>query len=132
MSEEVKFPRKWRWTIEGDLPGGKLKKKFIRLNSGPLRDVNNLCIDITIFDVVDWSQEDLLVLQSSVYKDELPELGIFKLTLYDGTAIIMEEWELIDAYISIFEFNDYDESSSDEISILMKINYKKVNYKNLG
>lgn len=124
--------KKWRWTIEGNLPNGKLNKKFIRLNSRPLRDVNNLCIDIIIFDVVDWSQEDLLVLQSSIYKDEVPSLGIFKLTLYDGTATIMEEWELIDAYISIFEFNDYDESSSDAASILMKINYKKVNYKNLG
>lgn len=137
MSELV-FKRKFRWTLEGKLPGGDLKPVFVKVGSFPRIKETQIeqSIIVTIWEkslCEESPGEFWTTVYPSVCLDaaETPKLGTFKLTLYDGCGVAVEEWELESAYISKIDFAELDHSSSDESVVDMQICYENAKYKSL-
>lgn len=142
MSELV-LKSKLRWILEGKLPGGDLKPVFVRVNTRPTLSIEEKeiapetwtpgkCkwgpIDVTIFEKTEefWSVANLSVYQNDA---ETPKLGTFKLTLFDEIGIILEGFELEDAYIKNVEFEEWNHSCTNPDAFKMEIHYEKVKYK---
>lgn len=142
--ENVVFKRKFRWTLEGTLPGGELKPLFVKVAARPNLNIEEIeqqngtwipgkaeweAITITVWEATD---EFWKVVTPSVHVDpgEAPEekLGTFKLTLYDGCGFPLETWELFKGYIASVNFGDLDFSSCELPTIEFTVKYKEVKY----
>jgi hypothetical protein len=141
MSELV-FKRKFRWTLEGKLPGGDLKPQFVKVGERPRIEETQIepntwitakhkwqSINVTIWEA-SWSLcgespgEFWTIVYPSVFGSVQPKLGTFKLTLYDSFGVPLEEWELENAYINKVDFAELDHSSSDESVVDIQIHYE--------
>jgi len=153
--ENVVYKRKFRWTIEGNLPGGRLEPIFVKVAARPCLNIEETeikteygkswipgkaeweTLTVTIWEVAQDDKKIWPVLWPSYIETtggEYPpqdKLGSFKLVLYDGCGVVMEEWELNDAYISALRFGELDHSSSEYTSIEATIRYKNVKYKSM-
>lgn len=153
--ENVVYKRKFRWTIEATLPGGRIEPTFVRVNHRPNLNVEEIeikagsattwipgkteweAMTITIFDLPDAEQKGFWVAAlPSMVPDpaEYPaqdKLGTFKLVLYDGCGNAMEEWELVDAFISALRFSDLDPSPEAVNDVEFTIRYKSAKYKQI-
>jgi hypothetical protein len=144
----IVFKRKFRWTVEADLPGGKIEPMFVKVNARPTPDIEETEInflngktwlpkdgwqDMTISTWDLDAKEDFwkVIYPSLIAEGECsPEnYGKFKVCLYDGCGCMLESWTLEDAYISNVNFSELDHSSSECVDIEMNIRYKKATYK---
>lgn len=152
--DTVVFKRKFRWTLEATFPNGtKLNPTFVKVNSRPTinieeKEINFLSdktwvpgkhewqsIIFTVYDV-DHTEIDTLYKYISTLFDEandlkepLPEkLCNLKLTMYDGCGVVLETWELEEAWFSAVNFGELDHSSSECCTIELTAKYKKVKY----
>jgi hypothetical protein len=149
--ENVVFKRKFRWTIEATLPGGKIEPTFVKVNHRPNLNIEETevkteygttwvpgkaeweALTITMWDMSETDQKNFwpTALPSMVPDPaEYPaqdKLGTFKLVLYDGCGVVMEEWELQDAFISAMRFEDTC-SPCDPVGVEFTIRYKNVKY----
>jgi hypothetical protein len=144
MSELV-VKRKFRWTLEGDLPGGNLKPQFVRVAAKPSISFEEIEIapGTKIPGKYKWETIKVTILETpgefwaavypSVYQNdaEMPKFGTFKLTLYDGNGVRLEEFDIENAYIKNVEFEEWDHSYSNEDAVSMEIHCEKVKYKSL-
>lgn len=148
MSELVslhKFKCKYRWTLEGKLPGGDLMPQFVRVNNRPTLTIQEKEISPNVWILGDcegkWNSTNVTILeaskefwdaiQPSVCTDngEIPKLGTFTIRLYDGAGFELEAWELEDAYLKNLEFEEVDHSSSTLNMVNMEIHYEKAKCK---
>lgn len=138
---ELTFKRKFRWTIEGTLPGGELKPVFVKVMKRPTLQVDETnfldpksfipgkgkwdVINITTWDV---NEEFKKVIISSVFEDptKTPLLSTFKIVLYDGCGFGLEEWELEQAYIRKLSYLPIED---DIENIEIEISYEQAKYK---
>jgi hypothetical protein len=150
--DNVVFKRKWRWTIEGNLPGGRLEPIFVKVAARPQLNIEEIevkvgnttswtpgkaeweVLTVSLWDVAPDDKKIWPVLGSSYVETtdgkypNSDKLSTFKLVLYDGYGVVMEEWELSEAYVSKFEFFD---ESPECTSVEVIIRYKKVEYKSM-
>jgi len=146
MLGQVRFIRKYRWTITAELPLFKIPETFIRLSKRPIEDAGG--ITSTFYDVIDiFSKikgfETLglsstgLVLDKSKYnktnnywlkKNQSKFYGTVDLKLYDGCGVMMETWHLDGAYVKGVAFSELDHSSNDSDYIEMEWGYNSVKY----
>lgn len=149
----IVFKRKFRWTIEGETPKGKLEPLFVKVAARPNPEIEETEINFlsaktwipgkvatnwekvtcTAFDVNGDFCTAIFPLLPTDDKEPAPEqLGKFTLNLYDGCGCLIESWDMSGAYISKIAFGELDYSSSEETTIEFDISYKKENlvYKN--
>lgn len=151
--ENVVFKRKFRWTIEANLPGGRLEPTFVKVNHRPNLNIEETeiklgdnatawipgkaeweALTITMWELTEADKQNFWpVVMPSMIPDpkEWPaqdKLGSFKLVLYDGCGVVMEEWELSDAFISAMRFED-TLSPCEPCGVDFTIRYKNVKYK---
>ena len=146
----IVFKRKFRWTVEGELPGGKLEPLFVKVTARPIieeTEINFLSAKTWIpgkaagweaMTITAWELENNAkfwsVIQSAF--DENPvecppeKYSKFIFKLYDGCGCLMESWEISEAYVSKFNFVELDYSSTELTDVEMVIRYKKVVYNN--
>ena len=149
--ENVVYKRKFRWTIEANLPGGKIEQTFVKVNHRPQLNIEETevktehgttwipgkaeweALTVTMWDMSEADQKNFWpATMPSMIPDpvEYPpqeKLGTFKLVLYDGCGVVMEEWELNDAFISAVRFED-TLCPSDLPGIEFTIRYKNAKY----
>ena len=149
MAETV-FKRKFRWTLEGNIPGGRIEPMFVKVSARPNLEIEEThlngtpiaCtkpeweqITFTTFGFDEWTddkKQEFWKVLSSCWNSEtqLPcnETGEFKIVLYDGCGNAIEEWEFKEAYISGIIFSELDHSPSEPTEFELTIKYKTVIY----
>lgn len=142
------YMRKFRWTIEADLPGGKIEQTFVKVNHRPNLNIEETeiktipgkaeweALTVTMWDMTEADQKNFwptalpsMVPDPTEYPPQ-EKLGTFKLVLYDGCGVVMEEWELNDAFISAMRFED-TLSPDEVVGVEFTIRYKNVKYKSM-
>lgn len=147
----IVFKRKFRFTIEGDLPGGKLEQTFVKVAARPQIDIeeteiNFLANKTWVPRKTLWEEMTVTVFEGgteNTFKTIMPsvcesggdyppqeKLGTFKVKLYDGCGCLLETWELHDAFIPKIRFGELDYSSSEIADFELQIRYKTITYTN--
>jgi len=143
---QTTFKRKYRWTIQAELPGGKIEEMFVKVSARPSWEPSGehqnipgktewKSIAFTAYEM-DATDKDRFwnVVESNhcVCMLDCPteKLGNYTLKLYDGCGCLIESWLLKDAYIYLINFMEYSESSSEPIDIELNVNYKNAEWKN--
>lgn len=149
--ENVVFKRKFRWTIEANLPGGRLEPTFVKVKRRPNLNIEETevkteygktwipgkaeweAITITMWDMTEGGKQNFWpIVMPSMVPDpkEWPaqeKLGEFKLVLYDGCGVVIEAWEMSEAFISAVRFED--SFPTEPAGVEFTIRYKNVKYK---
>ena len=147
---EVTFKRKFRWTLEANLPGGRIEPIFVKVAARPNLNIEEAPIGPCVVPKSEWEQITITIYGLDGWKDDKKEdfwkiiahgwqpdtqtleQGEFKIVLYDGCGFALEEWELKEAYITAIDFSELDHSSSEQVDIELTIKYKAAIYKNLS
>ena len=146
----IVFKRKFRWTIEGETPTGKLEPLFVKVAARPQLDIEETEINFLSaktwipgkqswqeMTVIAWETDKIHwdALQSTMHnldEGECPpeKHSKFTLHLYDGCGCLLESWELSEAFISKIRFDELDHSASEQVDVELTMRYNKVVYKN--
>src|SRR3989344_819847 len=136
----VSFKRKYRWIIEGDLPGGKLPPYFCKVTARPTLNIDDKkweTIAVTLFEF-DLNDATLWkIIETSSILDAMPavappeKLGNFKITLYDGWGFPLEEWIITEAYFCKVVREELDHTSTSCFGVELTICYKNISWKYL-
>lgn len=157
-SPNITFRRKMRWTLEGEFPNGNFQPQFVKVNSRPTLDIEELELNFLSAKTWNpnkptWSETTTTFLEDCNSK-ELAELfsvlsklneemkfsptnemsfpddkkGMLKLKLYD-CGIVLEEWHIHEAFPVKLEFEELSHDPSDPIFLEVTWRYDKVIYK---
>ena len=146
---EVTFKRKWRWTLEGELPNGKFKSIFVKVTTRPNLKIEQNEIDLNGEKVfipgkaewdeisvtsyggdTDWDIINQSIILDAKEKPSAEKLGKFILSLYDGCGCLLEEWHLEEAYFSYIDFEEIDHSCTDDPYVIYTIKFFNCRYIN--
>lgn len=137
--------RKYRWTLEGKLPGGEFEPIFVKYNNSIERhkflstyeneiSPNKWIVlnfkepfNITMFESKEFCNT---IVGPSICSDtgEIPQSETLYLTLYDGCGFELEKWQIENAYFKNLTIEEWDETLSED-KINMDIYYEKISYK---
>jgi hypothetical protein len=129
MNQNVVFKRKFRFTLEGTLPGGKLEPFWVRAVTRPTLPNPTEEFHCVVYEMdTTENKEFWKLIQSSLFENVpfAPEdkLGTFKLTMYDGCGQVMETRTVSEAYFSKCLFGD--DLPGDTLSFEFYIRYRKL------
>jgi len=132
------FRRKWRWSVSGQFGDLNLSEKIIKTQRPQIDSESGLVEDKTFKTHFDEAPKDLIDIVTTFMwqhpDDQLTregierwnnKLGTLKLTLYDGTATVMETWAFEGVHVKSVEFGELDYSSSEEPIIDVVWGFKK-------
>lgn len=116
--------RKFRYTLEGILPGGVMEPVFVR----PYISFNQISA-ATVVNLYEYDTNKNfwdLVQTAYVQEGENPESKFSKLIIkrYDGCGFLLETWPLEDAYFNKIEMWDWE--SNDYIDFEIHIRHKPI------
>jgi len=157
LGSEIRFIRKFRWTLSAEFPSGNLQETFVKLASRP--EVPVLCpltgilhwkgpntVMTTFYDYDTEKLKPLWDICIGVYKAgenmevNSPEyeaaiknmIGTLTLKMYDGCGTKLDEYVLKDAWPTSINFGDLDHSSCDETMIEITWKYRSCEYTQQG
>lgn len=126
------FKRKFRYTLEGTLPGGTLEPTWVKIACRPPHpDVttggtSEQC-HFTVYEM-ELSSDFWKIIQNSVHENcpYAPEdkLGTFVLKMYDGCGQLLETHTLGEAYISSLVWGD--DYSTEYLTFEFDVRYRKI------
>jgi hypothetical protein len=121
----VLINRKWRYTFEADFPSGKIPEQFVKIAGRP--EPEHKLLNTTFYDMSYDTEVETYKIMSYMFQfgadlihkegfvlDSIQEmLGKAKLSLYDGTANLLEQWLFDGIWAKGICFGDLDHSSCE-------------------
>ena len=131
----VRFIRKWRWTLEADFgEDGRFGPIFVkpntRLSPFPGDGTENY-ITVTYYesDLAFDMLSAICAVFNRLFENSYASVGTGKLTLYDGTGEIIEEWGLQGLSVRSIDFGDLDFTSSDATTFVeLTLKYRRARH----